>query len=98
LRVSRPYRHMWFGTSLSSVGTTLTTVTVGLQVYELTGSTAAVGLVGLFGLVPLLVLGLYGGSLSDAHDRRTVILVTAVGLLLVALGFAGQAWAELDDV
>lgn len=98
LRVSRAYRHLWVGTSLSSIGTTLTTVVVGLQVYEITGSTAAVGLVGLFGFVPLLVLGLWGGSLSDAHDRRTVILLTGSGLLVVAAGFAAQAWVGAADV
>ena len=50
-------------------------VAIGLQVYDITGSTAAVGLVGFFALVPLVVMGLYGGSLSDHHDRRTVALV-----------------------
>lgn len=98
LRVSLPYRRMWLGTSLSGVGTALTTVAVGLQVYDETGSTASVGLVGLFAFVPLVVLGLYGGAIVDAHDRRAVILTTSTGLAAVALGFAVQAWAELGDV
>ena len=50
-------------------------VAIGLQVYAITGSTASVGLVGLFALVPLVAFGLYGGSLSDHHDRRIVALV-----------------------
>ncbi|WP_182113928.1 MULTISPECIES: MFS transporter [unclassified Actinotalea] len=98
LRVSRAYRWMWAGTSLSAVGTHLTTVAVGLQVYDLTGSTFSVGLVGLSALVPLLLLGLYGGALVDAHDRRRVVLLTAVGLAVVSLGFVGQAAAGLEDV
>ncbi|MBX9245075.1 MFS transporter [Actinotalea ferrariae] len=98
LRASRAYRWMWAGTSLSAVGTHLTTVAVGLQVYDLTGSSLSVGLVGLFALVPLLLLGLYGGALVDAYDRRRVVLVTAVGLVVVALCFVGQAAAELSDV
>ncbi|WP_024288166.1 MFS transporter [Cellulomonas sp. KRMCY2] len=98
LRVSVPYRRMWLGTSLSGIGTALTTVVVGLQVYDLTGSTASVGLVGLFAFVPLVVLGLYGGAIVDAHDRRRVILLTSSGLFLVALGFAVQAWLGGDDV
>ena len=98
LRISPPYRRMWAGSSLSGVGTALTTVAVGLQIYELTGSTLAVGLVGLFAFVPLVVLGLYGGSIVDAHDRRTVIMVTAAGLALVAAGFAVQAWMDLRNV
>ena len=98
LRVSKPYRRLWLGQSLSGVGTSLTTVAVGLQIYDLTGSTLSVGLVGLFALVPLVVMGLYGGSVVDAHDRRTVILLTSAGLLAVAVGFAAQAWLQLGNV
>lgn len=98
LRVSVPYRRMWLGTSLSGIGTALTTVVVGLQVYDITGSTASVGLVGLFGLVPLVLLGLYGGAVVDAHDRRAVILLTAAGLTLVAVALTAQAFADLQDV
>ena len=98
LKTSRPYRWMWLGSSLSGIGTQLTTVVVGLQVYHLTGSTFNVGLVGLFAVVPLISLGLYGGSIVDAHDRRKVLLTTSTGLLLVGVGFAGQAWLEVGNV
>jgi len=89
---------MWFGSSLSGIGAQLTTVAVGLQVYALTGSTFNVGLVGLFGLVPLVVLGLYGGSVIDAHDRRRVIIISSSGLLLVALAFTTQALLSVGNV
>jgi ENTS family enterobactin (siderophore) exporter len=98
LRVSRPYRRLWFGASLSGIGTQLTTVTVGIHVYDLTGSTFQVGLVGLFAVLPLVTLGLYGGSIVDAHDRRRVVLVTGAGLLAVGAGFAIQAWLSVGNV
>lgn len=98
LKVSVPYRRLWIGISLSGIGTHLTTVAVGLQVYDLTGSTFRVGLVGLFALAPLVVLGLYGGAIVDAYDRRRVVIVSATGLLLVATGFAVQAWLDLGLV
>lgn len=98
LKVSVPYRRMWVGTSLSGIGTALTTVVVGLQVYDITGSTASVGLVGLVGFLPLVVLGLYGGAIVDAHDRRAVVLVTSAGLLLVSAALAVQAFARVEDV
>lgn len=89
---------MWVGVSLSAIGTHLTTVAVGLQVYDLTGSTFNVGLVGLFAVVPLTVLGLYGGSIVDAHDRRRVIVTTSSGLLVVALAITAQAWLDVGSV
>lgn len=98
LGASAPYRRMWLGMSLSGIGTNLTTVAVGLQVYDLTRSTFSVGLVGLFALGPLLVLGLYGGSIVDAHDRRRVAVVAGTGLLLVAAAFATQAWLDIGNV
>lgn len=98
LRASLPYRRMWLGMSLSGIGAQLTTVAVGLQVYDLTGSTFRVGLVGLFALVPLVALGLYGGSVVDASDRRRVVLISSVGLLLLAAALTVQAWVRVGNV
>ncbi len=89
---------MFIGTALSSIGAAVTQVAVGLQVYAITGSTFSVGVVGMFALVPLVVLGLYGGSLVDAHDRRTVVVITAVGMLLAAAGITIQAFLRIDNV
>lgn len=98
LRASVPYRRMWFGTALSGMGAQLTTVAVGLQVYDLTRSTFAVGLVGLFAVVPLIVMGLYGGSIIDAYDRRTVIIASSSGLLAMASAFVLQAALRIESV
>ena len=98
LREVPAFRRLWIGQSLAAIGTQLTVVTVGLQVYSLTSSTFAVGLVGIFALVPLVGLGLYGGSLVDAHDRRRVALFASVGLWVLSIAIAAQAWAHLDSV
>ncbi|MFP5347549.1 MAG: MFS transporter, partial [Actinomycetes bacterium] len=98
LRVSPEYRRLWVGLSLANVGSQLAVVAIGLQVYDLTGSSFSVGLVGLFALVPLVVLGLYGGSVLDAHDRRRVALMASVGLWVVAVLIAGQAWLDIGSV
>lgn len=86
------------GLALGNIGQQLAMVAISLQVYELTGSSLAVGLVGLFGLVPLVVFGLYGGAIVDAHDRRTVALVASVSLWLVSIATAAQAWLGLRSV
>ncbi|MFD6138866.1 MFS transporter [Promicromonospora sp. NPDC060271] len=98
LKVSADYRRLWFGLSISNIGTQVTVVAVGLQIYALTGSTLAVGLLGLFSLVPLVVLGLYGGALVDHYDRRKVSLLSSLVLWVVVAGIAAQAWFEVESV
>jgi MFS family permease len=80
LRVSPAYRRLFTGFTLAGVGSQLTVVAIGLQVYQLTRSSFSVGLVGLFALVPIIIMGLYGGALIDTHDRRTVALVASVAM------------------
>ena len=92
LRVSPEYRRLYIGFNLSNIGSQMAVVAIGLQVYDLTRSTAAVGLVGLFALVPLVVMGLYGGSLADHHDRRTVALVAQGVTWATSILCAAQAW------
>ena len=94
LRESPAYRRLWVGLSLAQVGQQLTVVAIGLQVYALTGSSFAVGLVGVFALVPLVVLGLYGGAIVDAYDRRTVAVVASVTMWVTSLAVAAQAWLD----
>ena len=74
-----------------AVGSQFTVVAVPKQIYDLTGSSGYVGLAGAFGLVPLLIFGLWGGALADAFDRRTVILVTNVGVAATSVLFWVQA-------
>jgi MFS family permease len=62
----------------------VTYVAIPYQVKQLTGSFVLVGVLGLVELVPLVVLGLYGGALADAVDRRLMVLLTEVALGLMS--------------
>lgn len=92
LRASPAYRRLYTGFTLAGIGSQLTVVAIGLQVYELTGSSFSVGLVGLFALVPIIVMGLYGGALIDAHDRRIVALVASGVMWSSGILTMLQAW------
>lgn len=92
LQVSAPFRRLFIGNSVAQLGQQMTNVAVAVQVYQLTGSSFYVGLVGAFGLGPLVVLGLYGGAIADAMDRRTLALLASGGLWLVSVAFAAQAF------
>ena len=91
LREIPAYRRLWAAISISNLGQQMSSIAVGYQVYELTKSSWNVGLVGLFQLVPLLLLGLWGGALSDVFDRRLVGLWAAIGALLCTVLLAVQA-------
>ncbi|WP_181429223.1 MFS transporter [Curtobacterium sp. MCSS17_008] len=98
LRRSPAFARLWAGTAIAGIGTQMTTVAVGLEVYEITRSTFAVSLVGVIALLPMIVAGLYGGMLSDAFDRRTVALWSAVVAWLAIALIATHAWLGLQSV
>ena len=98
LRESAAFRRLWAGSTLSSVGSALTYFAVMLQVYDLTRSPLAVGFIGVAQAVPTLAIGLLGGPLTDALDRRKLVLVTSSCLAAVSAALAAQAFAGLDQV
>ena len=85
------FRRLWLANIVTVVGAQLTVVAVPAQIYADTGSSAYVGLTGVFGLVPLIVFGLYGGALADVFDRRTILVITTVGLIVTSALFWLQA-------
>lgn len=91
LKASKDYRRLWFGRIVSFIGSGLTQVAIPFQVYEITGSPAAVGLLGLVELVPLIVLSLVGGAIADAVDRRKMLLITETLMALCSVGLAWNA-------
>ncbi|MDQ1706698.1 MAG: hypothetical protein QOF18_3064 [Frankiaceae bacterium] len=98
LRESADYRRWWFGYSVSFTGTQLTQFAIPFQVYRLTHSSLDVGLVGLVVLVPLVTMGLLGGAIADAMDRRKLTLITSSGLFVLATVLTLQAAFHLDQL
>ncbi|MGH3202356.1 MAG: MFS transporter [Streptosporangiaceae bacterium] len=98
LRESPAFRRLWVGSTLSAVGGALTTFAVPLQVYDVTRSPFAVGAIGLAQVVPTVTIGLLGGAIADAVDRRKLVLVASGGSAAVSAGLAAQAFAGLRSV
>ncbi|MDQ0074849.1 MFS transporter [Arthrobacter oryzae] len=98
LRESPDFRRLWLGSAVSNLGSQLTLVAVSLEVYRLTQDSLYVGLLSIFALVPLVLGGLLGGSIADAHDRRRVALLATSVLWLTTAGLALQAWLEVGNV
>ncbi|MDR2373673.1 MAG: MFS transporter [Bifidobacteriaceae bacterium] len=98
LRLSADYRRLWAGQALANIGAMLTTTAVSLQVYDLTESSLAVGMLGGFALAPVVLLGLWGGAVVDAHDRRKVALTASGVMWLATFGIVVQAYAGWENV
>ena len=91
-RESRAFTRLWIGTALGSVGQEMTVVTVALQVYAITSSTFAVSLIAGIALGPMVIIGLYGGTLADRFDRRWVAMIASVISWAAILTLTVHAW------
>ena len=73
-------------------------VAINWHVYLLTKSPLALGLVGLFRGVPIIVCSLAGGLVADAVDRRKLLVVTQVVMLISTALLTAFTIAGLDSV
>jgi MFS family permease len=95
LREHPVFARLFIGTAISGVGFWVTTVAVGLFIFDITGDTFAVALVGGIALVPMIVAGLWGGMLADAFDRRLVLISSSIVAWAAILGIV--ALAAIDE-
>ncbi len=92
------YRRLWTANIVTVLGAQMTVVAIPAQIFHITGSSGYVGLSGIFGLVPLIIFGLWGGSLADVIDRRILLIVSTGGLILSSVGLAILALADTGNV
>lgn len=95
LRLSRDFRRLFIGRSISDFGDEIVMVVVPFQVYEISGSTLAVGLIGLAELVPVFVFPIVGGAFADALERRRLTMTTHAVLAVMSVLMAVNA--SLDE-
>ena len=99
-----PLRHRDFAlyvaaTVATSFAIEMSFVAIGWQVYAIHSDPLDLGLVGLAMFLPLPLLALPAGHLSDRYPRRTVLAlatgldaVVAIGLLVVTRAGADETW------
>ncbi|HSD76468.1 MAG TPA: MFS transporter [Solirubrobacteraceae bacterium] len=93
LRESRDLRLLVAGNVVSGLGTQAALVALPYQVYVETGSAFLTGLLGAAELVPLMTMALVGGAIADRADRRRVLLLDQIALVLCAAALAALAFA-----
>lgn len=92
LRASRDLRLVVLGNFVSGMGTQATLVALPYQLYIETRSALLVGLLGAVELLPLVSTALVGGAVADRVDRRMLLLLDQIGLVLTAAALAAAAF------
>ena len=70
------YRFLWPANFIAYASRWMQMTLLGWFVLVETDSPWLVGLVGFFGMIPMFFLGIVGGVLADAVDRRRLLLMT----------------------
>ncbi|MGH2583912.1 MAG: MFS transporter [Dehalococcoidia bacterium] len=87
----RDFRLLFMGMTVSSLAMPMQWIVQMWLVLDLTGGAHAALWLGLSGFVrglPLLLLSLHGGALADRMDRRTLLAITQVASIAVAVTIA----------
>lgn len=84
----RVFAVMWFAALISNVGTWMNSVGAGWLMTGLSPSPLMIALVQTATTLPVFLFALPAGALPDIFNRRTVLLVTNILMLVAALGFA----------
>jgi MFS family permease len=91
LRRHREFRLLFAGQVVTFLGSMITYVAVPYQVYTLTGSSFLVGMLGLVEFVCMISMAFLAGALADSVDRRRMVQVTELAMLLTSGLLLGNA-------
>lgn len=82
----RDFRLFWFGNFLSNVGTWMQNVAQSWLVLQLAPANSAfwLGVIGFAASAPMLVFTILGGVIADRVDKRKLMYVTQVSMMLLA--------------
>ncbi len=98
LLINRNYALFTGGSFVSATGSWFLAVAVGWLIWEIGRSEFLLGVANFAQMGPLLVLGLYGGVLSDRLDRRRLILATQLIASGSTVALAAATLAQLASV
>ncbi|HSF43796.1 MAG TPA: MFS transporter [Thermoanaerobaculia bacterium] len=84
----RSFLILWIGQFVSILGTSLGSFSLGVWVFEKTGSATPFAMIAVIAGVAMLVLAPVAGALADRWDRRNIMLFSNVGSAVMTVGLA----------
>lgn len=85
---NRNYRWFWLAMLLSFSGLMMQNLARGWLVYEITSSPFALGMVSAAWGVPMLLLSIFGGAVTDRVNKRNLLIVTQTSQGIVTVVIA----------
>src|SRR4051794_19576855 len=80
------FRRFWISSMASNFGGLIQTVAAAWMMTALTGDAQMVALVQTCATLPMMLISLPAGALADIYERRNIMLVAQILMLVVALG------------
>lgn len=89
----KSFRLYWLGMSVSLIGTWMQNVAEPWLAYSLTGSPFLLSLTGTLQFLPMLFFSLFAGVIVDRFPKKTLLICTQTGALLVTLSLSILIWS-----
>jgi len=81
----RSFVLLWFGQSISSLGSSMTSFAITIWAFERTGSALTLSISGMLIMAPKMVLGVLVGPFIDRMNKKTIMLISDIGAGLCTL-------------
>jgi len=94
----RNFRLFFIGQLISLIGTWMQSVAQAWLVLKLTDSSMALGIVAFAAYFPMILVGLFAGAVVDRVDRRRLIVIAQVLLMLSAFVLCALTWTGVVRV
>lgn len=91
----RNFQLYFAGQLISNAGTWMQVIAQGWLVYQLMHSDLALGIVGFASAIPSLLASPWGGVIVDRMSKRTLLILTQTGAMLLAFILAALAFTGL---
>jgi MFS family permease len=89
---SRVFLGVWSATLVSNFGSLIQSVGASWLMTSLAGSPDMVALVQASTTLPIMLLALPSGAFADIWDRRMIMLIAQIGMLLLSITLALISW------
>ncbi len=80
-----PFRRFILGSCISDTGTWMQTMAQAWVMSSLTNKAILLGMVNFAYGLPTVALAMFGGSLADRHDKRTILIIAQVAQMILAV-------------